>query len=97
MGLLIHMLFAAVHLFIVAADMMLLFLLVSALTYRWQPHWLVTVNAIGKPAVDVFTGYIQQVFSRCSKKPLSQRALLAVGMLLTCLVRELAALMLLSL
>jgi len=96
MGLLIHMLLAAVHLFIVATDIVVLFLLGSALSYRWQPHWLMTFNTIGKPAVDVFTGYIQRGLSRYSKKPLSQRALLVFAMLLICFVRESAALILLS-
>ena len=87
MGLLINLLLSAVHLFLVATDILFFLLLMKELSYRWQPRWLTAFNSLGKPAVDWFAGRLEKGLCHLGKKTFSERTILLVGMLILMLAR----------
>jgi hypothetical protein len=87
MGLLINLLLSAVHLFLVATDILFLLLLMKMLSYRWQPQWLTAFNSLGKPAADWFSGYIEKALRHISKKVFSEKIVLFIGMLAISFIR----------
>lgn len=87
MGLLIGFVLGFVHLFLVAVDILFVLMLTRMLSYRWQAHWLVAINATGKPAVDWFTGQVEGVLDRIGWKAPSERGVLFIGMLAISILR----------
>ena len=81
MGLLTNLVLGLVHLTLVAADVLFLLLLARMLGYRWQPPWLLAVNATGKPVVDWFTGRIERGLDHLGLKAPFERTVLLLGML----------------
>lgn len=87
MGLLTNLLLSFVHLFLVATDLLFFLLLVRMLTHKWQPHWLIAFDSMGKPLVEWLTGHIERGVCRVSKRAFPEKVVLLIGMLAICLVR----------
>jgi len=87
MGPFISFVLGFIHLFLVAADILFVLLLARMLSYRWQVHWLATVNATGKPAVDWFAGHVERILNHIGWKAPSERTVLFIGMLAISIMR----------
>jgi hypothetical protein len=87
MGLFISFVLGFIHLFLVAVDILFVLLLARMLNYRWQVHWLATVNATGKPAVDWFAGHVERILNHIGWKAPSERTVLFIGMLVISIMR----------
>lgn len=94
MGLLEHVLWIAVHLILIAVDLMVFFMLVRALCCRWRTSWLMAFDSTGQPIVDLFTGCVQAGIRHISHRNCSKNTTFLVGMLVLMFLRiSLAALL----
>jgi hypothetical protein len=89
MGIFTNLILSAVHLFLVATDILFLLLLMKMLSYKWQHPLLTAFNSMGKPAVECFTGYIEKGLTHINKKTFSQRTILFIAMLAISVLRVL--------
>lgn len=87
MGILTNLLVGIIHVVVTGMDIVCLLILAHVLCYRLNYSWLNAIDCVGKPVVDWFTTYLQKVISLVSRKYLSQRELLVIGILILMFVR----------
>jgi len=89
MGLLINLVVGAIHLGLLATDLVFLCLLLRMLSLRWPVPGLLAFNSLSRPLVEWFTGHVDRISQRAGSKPLSERTSLFVGMLVLSVLRML--------
>jgi hypothetical protein len=87
MGIFTNLLLGLVRVVVTGMDIVCFLILAHVLCYRLNYSWLNAIDSVGKPVVDWFTTYLQKVISLISRKYLSQRELLVIGILLLMFVR----------
>lgn len=87
MGIIQNLIYAFVHLMVTALDILSFFFVVRILCQRWNPAWLHYFDSIGKPLVAWFTKNIGNIMGRIGRKPVTEKGLMAIGLLALLLTR----------
>ena len=87
MGIMQNMLLNVVYLSMAAFDILTSFLVVNILCLKWNPAWLRRFESIGMSLFTRFTKTIDTLVSQTTKHQLTEKGLMAIGLLALLLIK----------
>jgi len=87
MGIFMSLILSAVHLALLALDILCLFVIIRMLHSRFNCAWINTFDGVGGSLVDLYISYLQKIINRISTKKFSVPALLNIAMITLIVIR----------
>ena len=89
MGILPYLLLALVNFFVMAIDIVMFFLIVRLVLLSKPVKWLIPFDQAGQSLVEYTTGIVHRYWTPRSRKPLNERKLLIITLVVFLFIRSL--------